>query len=60
MSTGAEKLLILARGASRRHAEAIENLNIAEVDKRIAWENYDAYMRDRGKTFVSETEGQPK
>jgi hypothetical protein len=43
-NTAADRLLIIARGASRRHEDALSALDDAEREKRIAWENYDAYV----------------
>lgn len=42
-----DRLLILARGASRRLDEANAALHEAEVQNRIAWQNYDAYVDGR-------------
>lgn len=40
-SVGLDRLLANARGASRRHEEALKELDRAEREKRISWETYD-------------------
>jgi hypothetical protein len=37
-------LLIRARAASNRHSDALRELDLAEREKRLAWEEYDAYL----------------
>jgi hypothetical protein len=51
-NTAADRLLILARAASRRLDEANDELNRAEVEHRIAWANYDAYVGKQANTGV--------
>jgi hypothetical protein len=42
-----ERLRLAAIGWSRRHEEAIEKLDEAEKEKRLAWEAYDEHERRR-------------
>jgi hypothetical protein len=42
-----ERLRLAAIGWSRRHEEAIEKLDEAEREKRLAWEAYDEHERQR-------------
>ena len=53
-----DRLLILARAASRRLEEANAALHDAEREKRIAWQDYDDYVD--GKRSTSDASGVEK
>lgn len=42
-----ERLRLIAAGWSRRHEEALAQLDEAEREKRLAWEAYDEHERQR-------------